>query len=158
MLKRDFIYGTTLMIRAAERSRFQPIPLTWSHDTWIVNCLALQGRKGVPVMESLVKYRQHAVQASGGTGAPRNVSYAERVGAYDELRRRLSNVPEVQPDALRRINEKLRYLSAMVLMEQAAIPRKLTIAAGEVASGRWQRYSPRTFLVDKRLTRTRFGK
>lgn len=156
MLKRDFIYGTTLLFRTEERTRFQPIPATWSHDTWIVNALALRTRRGVPVLEPLVKYRQHAVQASGGTASPRSVRYADRVRAYEDLREAVVLATEARPDALFRIDDKLRYLHAMVAMENASVARRATIALREMTSGRWMRYSPRTFLVDKRLGLSRF--
>ena len=156
MLKRDFIYGTTLVFRADARTVFQPIPPTWSHDTWVVNTLALRKRRGVPVLEPFVKYRQHAIQASGGTASPRGVRYADRVRAYDDLREAMALATDARPDALSRIDDKLRYLHAMVTMEDASLARRVTVALGEVTSGRWTRYSPRTFVVDKRLGLSRF--
>lgn len=152
MLKRDFIYGTTLVFRAVHRDLILPIPANWSHDTWIANILTLHGIDGIPVLEPLVRYRQHAVQASGGTSNPKRVAYGTRVAAYEHLRQRIagsSATPRV--GALRRIDDKLMYLRAMASMASASAAAKIRIAAGEVASGRWLRYTPRTFLVDKRI-------
>lgn len=152
MLKRDFIYGTTLMFRAEHRDLILPIPQSWSHDSWIANMLTLLGRRGVPVLEPLVRYRQHAVQASGGTALPKEVGYPARVQAYEDLRERLMASPRpARPDAVARIDDKLRYLRAMVDMQSSSLPERARIAASEVASGRWLRYTPRTFTVDKRL-------
>jgi hypothetical protein len=152
MLKRDFIYGTTLIFRAEHRGLILPIPMSWSHDTWIVNVLALHGLRGIALLESLVRYRQHGGQASGGTGDPKSVGYAARVRAYEDLAERLStDNGATRPDALARIEDKLTYLRAMAAMHSASLPERARVIAGEIASGRWLRYTPRTFLVDKRL-------
>lgn len=155
MLKRDFIYGTTLALRASARDLLPPVPATWSHDTWIVNVLACRDQRGVPVLEPLVRYRQHGQQASGGTGAPVNVPNADRVRAYEDLRRALQSLAAagqtLRPDALRRIDEKLRFLRAVRDLESASVLTRTRTIAAEVLSGRWARYSPRTLLVDKRF-------
>lgn len=156
MLKRDFIYGTTLMIRASARELVLPIAPGWSHDTWIVNVLAAFGERGVPVLEPLVLYRQHGVQASGGMSAPKTTTYEERVSAYEALKSHLDERSAtlgraLAPGVVERIDEKLRYLRAMRDMQALPLHRRAAAAAGEVASGRWWRYTPRTFLVDKRF-------
>ncbi len=151
MLKRDFIYGTTLLFRAECRDLTLPIPASWSHDTWIANILTLLGHRGVPVLDPLVRYRQHAVQASGGTALPKEVGYPARVQAYEDLRERLVTTATIHPDAIARIDDKLRYLRAMVEVQSSSLPERARIAAAEVASGRWMRYTPRTFTVDKGL-------
>lgn len=152
MLKRDFIYGTTLMFRAEHRELILPISASWSHDTWIANILTLLRRRGVPVLEPLVRYRQHSVQASGGAALPKEVGYPARVQAYEDLRDRLvASVAMARPDAIARIDDKLRYLRAMTKLQSLSLPQRARIAAAEVASGRWLRYTPRTFTVDKRF-------
>lgn len=157
MLKRDFIYGTTLMFRAEHRDLILPIPTSWSHDTWIANILTLLRRRGVPVLEPLVRYRQHAVQASGGTALPKEVGYPARVQAYEDLRDRLvASVAMARPDAIARIDDKLRYLRAMTKLQSLSLPQRVRIAAPEVASGRWLRYTPRTFTVDRRFDLSSF--
>jgi hypothetical protein len=147
LLKRDFVYGTTLMFQAAHCDLVLPIGEHWSHDTWIVNVLAFAGLPGVPVPEPLVRYRQHAAQASGGFAAPAPAPYSDRVQAYEELRARLAVIARDRtpaPGALARIDDKLRYLRALVEMQGSKQPRKAVIAARQVVSGRWWKYSPRT--------------
>lgn len=155
MLKRDFIYGTTLALRASARDTIPPVPATWSHDTWIVNVLACLGRHGVPVLAPLVRYRQHSAQASGGTGAPVSVPDADRVRAYEDLRIALQSLAAaghtLRPDVLPRVDEKLRFLRAVRDLEGASVLTRTRTIAAEILSGRWARYSPRTLLVDKRF-------
>jgi hypothetical protein len=54
-----------------------------------------------------------------------------------------------------RLDDKRRYLQALVDMGESGAARRMTIAAGEVMSGRWLRYTPRMFLVDKRIDPSR---
>ena len=150
MMKRDFIYGTTLMFRASLRDIVLPIPARYSHDTWIVNVLTCLGYHGVPVLEPLVAYRRHEQQASGGLAAPKPVAYEDRVSALEELYAhviaaadRIGRRPD--PKALALIDEKLVYLRALVQMPFEPLWRRPLLAAGEVVSGRWRRYTPRTF-------------
>ena len=150
LLKRDFVYGTTLVFRAVHRDLLLPIGDHWSHDSWIVNVAALAGLRGAPVLEPLVRYRQHAVQASGGIGAHVQAPYEDRVRAYEELRAHGERLARdlggtLAPRALERVDDKLRYLRALVEMQAARQPGKTLIAAREVLAGRWSRYSPRTF-------------
>lgn len=155
MLKRDFIYGTTLALRSSARDLLPPVPEIWSHDTWIVNVLACLDRRGIPVLEPLVRYRQHGSQASGGTAAPVNVPDADRVRAFEDLRDALQLLADardtLRPDALSRIEDKLRFLRAVRDLEGASPPVRARGVAVELLSGRWLRYSPRTILVDKRF-------
>jgi glycosyltransferase involved in cell wall biosynthesis len=155
MLKRDFIYGTTLVFDASLREALLPIPDGWSHDTWVVNMLVLLGERGVAVLEPLVLYRQHGVQASGGMSAPKRVPYATQLAAYEALRERARAVApalarNVDPDDLRRLDEKIRYLRALVEIERLPLPRRAAPIAREVLSGRWRRYSPRVFRIRPR--------
>lgn len=146
LLKRDFVYGTTLLFRADVRATVLPIPATWSHDSWIVNVMALLDYRGVPVLEPLVRYRQHGVQASGGFLAPTPVSYEERLRAYDDLRKHvLGPGKRAAPENIARLDDKLTYLRALVEAERSGRLRKGLTAAREVLTGRWARYSPRTF-------------
>lgn len=150
MMKRDFVYGTTLLFRASVRDLVLPIPGGWSHDTWIVNVLTALGYRGVPVIEPLVQYRRHGGQASGGLAAPIPVPYEDRVAALEELYAhliatgdRIGRRPE--PRTLALIDERLVYLRTLVRMPFEPLWRRPLLAAREVLSGRWWRYSPRTF-------------
>jgi glycosyltransferase involved in cell wall biosynthesis len=150
LIKRDFIYGTTLMFRADLRRLVLPISETWSHDTWIVNVLTLLGFHGIPVLEPLVQYRQHGGQHSGGMGAPRVVEYAERIRAYEQLYAHLIVIADRDgvrcvPGGRHLIEEKLSYLGALSEMGRESKARRATTALREVLSGRWWRFTPRTF-------------
>lgn len=146
ILKRDFIYGTTLVVRSSVLPHVLPIAAGWSHDTWIVNMLALPGRRGVCVPEPLVLYRQHRAQASGGMRTPPPADEAAKVEAWRSLRNRLiseAGEPRLSPAIRARIDDKLRYLEAVGRMQSATTPARAAIALREIASGRWRRYSPR---------------
>lgn len=150
LLKRDFVYGTTLMFRAGVRDLVLPIPATWSHDSWIANVLACLGYRGAPVLEPLVLYRQHGSMTSGGFAAPRSESYRQRHAACLDLRARVVELSArdgrpVAAGALRRLDDKAAYVDAMAHMAGASALRRVVMAAREVASGRWWRYTPRTF-------------
>lgn len=150
LIKRDFIYGTTLLFRADLRPLVLPIPKTWSHDTWIVNVLTFLGFRGAPVLAPLVQYRQHRAQHSGGMATPRAVAYAERISAYEDLREHLIAVADrgaasIVHGGLRLIEEKLSYVRALDEMRRETGMRRASIVLREVASGRWQRFTPRTF-------------
>jgi glycosyltransferase involved in cell wall biosynthesis len=152
LLKRDFIYGTTLMFRVDCRPTILPIPPSWSHDSWIATVLSCQGRLGVPVLEPLVLYRQHGEQASGGKSNPKRVDYETRAKACEDLAARLSGAGDgVRIDAIARVRDKERYLRAMAGLASSTVAERVRILAREVASGRWWRYWPHTFLVDKRI-------
>jgi glycosyltransferase involved in cell wall biosynthesis len=146
ILKRDFVYGTTLLFRAEHRELVLPLGRLWSHDTWIVNVLASLGWRGAPVLESLMLYRQHSGQASGGFATPKSEPYAERAFAMVELIDRINQKTSSPDEAiLRRLDEKREYWLALNAMQQSGQPLKAYIAAREVLSGRWRKYSPRTF-------------
>jgi len=155
MLKRDFIYGTTLVFDASLREALLPVPDGWSHDTWVVNMLVLLGERGAAVLEPLVLYRQHGVQASGGMTAPKRVPYATQLAAYEALRERaLAVAPalgrSVAPADLALLDEKIRYLRALVEIERLPLHRRAAPIARELLSGRWRRYSPRVFRIRPR--------
>lgn len=88
-------------------------------------------------------------------GAPGIIDDATRVRAYEDLRAPIADLASrgiaPRPDAVRRIDDKLRYLRAVKDASGAPPPRRALIAIGEISSGRWWKYSPRTILVDKRL-------
>ena len=151
LVKRDFVYGTTLMFRSELRAVVLPIAPGWSQDTWIVDVLACLGHCGAPVLEPLVLYRQHGVQASGGLATPKRVGYPERVAAYEALRAHVAaHAAEAMggalaPRVLPLLDEKLRYLRALVRIEGMPKPARIMPSLREVLSGRWRRFSPRTF-------------
>ena len=151
LVKRDFVYGTTLIFRSEFRDAVLPIAPGWSQDTWIVDVLACLGHRGAPVLEPLVLYRQHDVQASGGLASPKRVGYPERVAAYEALRSHVAaHAAEaaggaLAPRVLPLLDEKLRYLRALAQIEGMPRVERIVPSLREVLSGRWRRFSPRTF-------------
>lgn len=67
LVKHRFVTGATVMLRAALRDRFLPIPSGWIHDEWIAGIVpAFSDLK--PIDEALIFYRQHISQQVGSPG------------------------------------------------------------------------------------------
>ena len=64
LVKFRFVTGATVMVRAALRDRFLPIPAGWIHDEWIaaIVCAFADLR---PLDEPLIFYREHTSQQVG---------------------------------------------------------------------------------------------
>ena len=79
-----------------------------------------------------MRYRQHGVQAFGALGAPGIIDNATRVRAYEDLRAPIADLASrgiaPRPDAVRRIDDKLRYLRAVKDASGAPPPRRALIA------------------------------
>jgi hypothetical protein len=160
ILKREFIYGLTMMVRADLRRFTLPFAPGWPHDTSAVHVLACFGFRGVPVLEPLVLYRQHPVQVTRNIGDPQRGRYDERIRMLEDLRaalieRSAATGRPPHPEALPRIDEKVRHLRALRAAARNGVTARARILAGEVMSGRWLRYSPQPMLVDKRLDPSR---
>jgi glycosyltransferase involved in cell wall biosynthesis len=64
LLRRQIVTGATLAFRAQYRDLLLPIPEGWVHDAWIALLLSAVAW-GIPVIEPLIKYRQHSAQQIG---------------------------------------------------------------------------------------------
>lgn len=102
----NFVYGTTMAFRSVYKPILLPIEsqsYACTHDTWISVILSGIGADGVAVSKSLVKYRQHARQLSGGG---RQLTFLEFM---EHARKRKSEIDMVFVDALMNIVERLRH-------------------------------------------------
>ncbi len=64
LLQHDVVTGATLMVRAALRTRWHPIPASWVHDGWMTWMLAIYSNLAL-VREPLIGYRIHPQQQIG---------------------------------------------------------------------------------------------
>lgn len=75
LVRQPVVTGATLMFRSGLRATALPIPAGWMHDEWLA-MLAGAGGGLVAVDDALILYRQHTLNAIGGT----------RKGLADKLR------------------------------------------------------------------------
>lgn len=130
LLKRDRVTGATLMVRAALRELFLPVPPGWVHDAWIGLVLSALWM-GIPEDEPLIRYRQHAGQQIGG--ALRTVG-----DEFDAARRLTANACDAIADRYEVALERLQRLPGVSA-------ERLTLVAGKVAFLRhraWVRRRP----------------
>ncbi len=64
LLRRQIVTGATMAFRAQYRELLLPIPEGWVHDAWIALILSAVAW-GIPVSETLIRYRQHSGQQIG---------------------------------------------------------------------------------------------
>ncbi len=149
MLKRDFIYGTTLMIRGDLRDLISPMPDRWSHDTWACTVAECYGRYGIAVPDSLVLYRRHAAQHSPDLAAS---SPDAQLSAHIALRHHIDRIARTatgrpSPSSIAMLDSKIAHLRAVAAMSGASPKERARLVAVEALSGRWFRYSPRLFWI-----------
>lgn len=156
LLKRYYITGATLLFRAAWRDAVLPISPHWVHDAWISINLAAQS-SFVIVPEPLIQYRQHAANQIGATSHRRHIlrrmwhlmrtqpaSYAREYQAYLDVYTHLSQrLPSgAAPDALAALRDKVDHWAIRAAIDAPPLTRLRQIG-GELARGRYQRYSIR---------------
>jgi glycosyltransferase involved in cell wall biosynthesis len=67
LLKQNLVWGATLALRASIRDLVIPLsPFYYLEDAWIALLSSCAGFYGVPISDSLLYYRQHSSQVTGG--------------------------------------------------------------------------------------------
>jgi len=150
LLRRNIVAGAVFAFRGAWKNKLLPIPEGAVHDEWIALTIAAHGGLRL-VQERLIRYRQHG----GNQFGARRKSVGERwrrlqtspraeterlLALMRELRRRIGaessssqSVPEVEG--------KIAHLQRRVSLGSARLLRLPPVLA-ELASGRYDRYSP----------------
>lgn len=120
LVRRNLATGATVVFRRDLLERALPFPGSWVHDEWLAVIAAASGHGTVDFLaEPLVDYRQHGgnqigARKLGPAGKlrrlmePRRQRNARLVAAFDELERRLAQLP-VAPDVLAVAREKAEH-------------------------------------------------
>jgi glycosyltransferase involved in cell wall biosynthesis len=152
LLRRYRVTGATLMIRAALRELFLPVPPGWVHDAWIGLVLTAVGR-GVPVPTPLVQYRRHAGQQHGAALRTvfDEVDHALRLNPnacdavadrYAAALERLQRLPGVSAERLGLLAGKVAFHRKRAwLRRRAWLPARLPGVLAELVRGNYGRYA-----------------
>lgn len=147
------VVGHSLAISATLRDLVLPIPAEAPYDLWLVRLAAAAGPIA-PLERALVSHRLHAASA---VGLPSSLSLGARLGRLERereayrreaaglaaLERRLAErLPEALDGTARRlIGAKSRHVLRRAELSRAARPAGLALVAGELAAGRYHRFS-----------------
>lgn len=150
------VYGNTLAFRSRWRPAILPIALAtrfMTHDTWIAVVACALGARGVALADPLVRYRQHAEQASGGMIAKsplaflvahhsrsRRDEFAQLADAYDTILARVRPLGASR-HALVALEAKRDHLRARARMASRTFVRRIPEAIEELRAGRYRRFS-----------------
>ncbi|MBN9522204.1 glycosyltransferase, partial [bacterium] len=151
LLRRYRVTGATLMVRAALRDLFLPVPPGWVHDAWIGLVLSALWT-GAPVDQPLVRYRQHANQQIGGAmrdfgdelAAARRLTpeacdvVADRYGAALE---RLKRLPGVSAERLELLGGKVAFHHRRAGLRRRGRLLRVPGVLAELARGGYSRYA-----------------
>jgi glycosyltransferase involved in cell wall biosynthesis len=144
--------GMTIAFRSTFRELLLPFPPGWWHDAWVPVALAAVGAGPVMVAEPLVRWRQHAGQATGLAVIRdmqrkrrmmlRGRAHETKVELCRGLLRRLCDeqsrfAPE--PRALTSLRERLRHSEVRVEIRKRRW--KLAPVWQELRSGNYHKYS-----------------
>lgn len=153
LLRHNVVTGAAMAFRRSWADLVLPIGEGWVHDGWIALLLSAAGRCAA-IPERLVRYRQHASQQIGAPapGLRSQLAAARRLiergvyrgapAAYRAARDRLAAYPGplLVPDALERLDAKVRHLEARNRIH-ARTPLAPWLLARELATRRYHRYS-----------------
>jgi glycosyltransferase involved in cell wall biosynthesis len=152
LLRRYRVTGATLMLRAALRELFLPVPPGWVHDAWIGLVLSAVGR-GVPVPTPLIRYRQHPAQQHGGAlrTVADDLAAARRLTAngcdavadvYAAALERLKRLPGVSSERMELLAGKVAfYRHRAHIRRRPWRPARLSGVLAELARGGYARYA-----------------
>ena len=155
----NFIYGMTMAFRSFYKSILLPIDANSSsltHDTWISLILSGIGANGIAVPQSLIKYRQHRNQLSGGgskltpskllrnvredltevnlTFADAFILITERLKNFNQSNKHLSSSITI-------LTEKVSHIRNRNLICNSKGQKKIILLFNEALSGRYYKYS-----------------
>lgn len=150
LLKHRIVTGATLGFKKDLCELILPIPENWPHDAWIAMVAAASGKLWA-ISESLIDYRQHERNVTGGKKKTffeeiraalrinRSSWYKNEIANLYELNKRLSSMSDtVQAQEL--LVEKISHLEA-----RASLPmsrwRRLSRIFREISAGRYARFS-----------------
>lgn len=155
LLRQWLVTGATMTFRASYRSHVLPIPESWIHDGWIAFIIGALAPIGV-LDGATVQYRQHAAQQIGGKKLGWRELYrlAQNLGPehfrlaherFSLARERLRTLaPRLRrPEYLGLLDEKVEHQRRrLAIAESRSRTQKVLWTLGELAHGRYHRYSP----------------
>jgi glycosyltransferase involved in cell wall biosynthesis len=153
LLKRNYVTGAALAIRASFRDIALPIPDGWMHDYWI-SVIGSTFSYGVPINEPLFSYRLHNAQTVG-MGKPllqtirRSISagdreWSARLQSFKELEDRVASasvIADCPTDRIDLIRQKGLHLSRRARIRSSTGVTRLARLLAEARTGRYQRFS-----------------
>jgi glycosyltransferase involved in cell wall biosynthesis len=159
LLKRNMVCGATLAFRSSLKNLVLPIPPVafLLHDAWIALVASSVGFYGIPLSDSLIYYRQHALQAVGGKATflkrlkiAQNSKDAELYKMYEqgllELKNRLllrqSTFSKDITKEVNLIQQKAEHFSRRAFLRSSSnFPLKVKGVVSEILTGKYHRFS-----------------
>jgi glycosyltransferase involved in cell wall biosynthesis len=152
LLRQNIVTGATLSFLSEYRPLILPIDQRWMHDGWIALLLSAVAR-GTPIDQPLVKYRQHSAQSVGAEWRSLYQQYLnarkmnrkvfnEQADQYEAALARLQEDSDfdVPPEAVKRLQEKVRHCRLRAAIRQKQIGRVIP-SVTEFVTGRYSRFS-----------------
>jgi len=154
LLKHNVIPGAAMAFRASFKSILLPFPDDWMHDYWIALLGSLLSY-GVPVSDSLFKYRRHAEQVCGWrkktflqvlktSFATNDEDWSRKVNHFSEVRKRIDIISAIRScpkECLQFLTQKEDHLSIRASIRSSkGISRVIKVFA-EASTGRYQLFS-----------------
>lgn len=153
LLRKNASYTSTVAFRAELRAAALPIPAIWKPDWWLTTLAAACGR-AVWIDEPLMRYRQHASNASRA-GRKRTLSeqlakaqtdgvaeYGQQIEQTEELRRRLSRLPSpaiAECEAL--LKARSEHLRQRIHMRGIGRGGRIGLVAHQLIQGNYHRFT-----------------
>jgi glycosyltransferase involved in cell wall biosynthesis len=164
LLKHNVVTGATMAIRSSLRDAMLPIPPAWMHDYWAA-ILGSTVSNGIPVSESLIKYRRHASQVCGHNKSVSLRSVAESLNTHvNDWRERvlnfrvllerlasLSSTYSCPPDRLQLLKEKELHLNARCETRSIHGFSRIVRVLAEASTGRYHRFSESWYSIVRDL-------
>ena len=159
LLKENVVTGAGLAIRSSFRDLAFPIPAGWMHDYWIA-LLGSSISDGVPVPETLYKYRRHSAQACGWKKTPlakyvrtslntRRETLQQKLCEFQELIKRLDSLAVIKPtgERMKMLKEKEYHLLRRATIRSESGFSRIGKVLAEALSGRYRRFSSSNFIT-----------
>jgi glycosyltransferase involved in cell wall biosynthesis len=160
LLKRNLVWGTTLAFRSSIKNFILPVSLFYKEDGWIALIASCVGSYGVLLSDSLLYYRQHSSQATGGRNTlsqkfkrardPRDVDFFKKqIQGLEDAKNRLLLIQDTLhkdnkniPSSLNLIEEKIAHVSQRVFIRSSSnLPLKIKGIITEVLTGKYHQFS-----------------
>ena len=153
LLKYNVVTGATMAFKSDLKEVFLPIPKEWIHDGWIAIIASSIGRKGVPLENVLMYYRQHSHQLIGGKKLKFSEKFKRALKArerklYDFERvkymlvlERLSSTGLLKDEVRKLLDKKVTHLKARNEICKRTHIRRITLILRELFSGRYHKFS-----------------
>lgn len=155
LIRQNIVSGSAMMIRSSLKPTVLPISELWCHDYWIAMLVALLGRRGLGIKESLMKYRLHGSQAIGLPPTWKNTLsvlkstpkdlWAREAEMFRALRETIRNRPDLScactEDHARLLDQKIAHLINRDSIHSCGRPKRVNVVLKDVLKGRYKAFS-----------------